>query len=907
VRFVLAIFLLLGPFTAWPATAPRADASVAQSSHLIDELRRMNAYLALAMALAAVAGGVAVHAVRLNRRLQRSEADLSAALRAIPDLIFELDGQGNYLRVRKSQDELLAHPKSDLLGRNVRDVLPPEAARIVMEALEAAKERGSDYGRLIRLPLDKGESWFELAVARRSAGPAEDSVFIVLSRDVTARYQAEEGFQRLSQVVEQSPNAIVIADTAGLVEYVNPAFTALTGYAADEAVGRHARLLMSCRVDAAVRRAVRQTLARGEVWEGELVNRCRDGGEYVTLTSISPLRDRRGRVSHFVGIQIDATELREAQRQARESEQLLRSSIEAIGDGFVVYDADDRLVFCNEEYRASFPRLAPFIEIGRPFEEILRHGLALGQFPDAAGRQEAWLAERVAVHRQGNAEIIQHLDDGRWLKIRERRTPLGHIVGFRVDISELVRAKEAAEAASRAKSQFLATMSHEIRTPMNGILGMAQILSMPKLAEQQRLEYARTLLGAGQSLLALLNDMLDLAKVESGRIELDEQAFVAADLLAELKGLFDEPARQKGLSLSVDWSGPAGRAYVADRHRLRQMLVNLLSNAVKFTEHGAIRVEAGEIAGESGGRQLEFAVEDSGIGIPESSQARIFEPFSQADGSISRHYAGTGLGLSIVRSLARRMGGDAGFSSAAGRGSRFWFRIPAAVADAAAVESPAVPATPGEAIAARFSGRVLFVDDHPLERSVVSALLVKLGLDVSVVGDGRQALDWLAANAPPDLVLMDCQMPVLDGYQATAELRRLPGCAGLPVIALTAGAFDSDRQRCLDAGMDDFLAKPVLFDELAAVIGHWLPSAGGQVAVPEIDTAQLRAWIAELEPMLASQQFDALGRFRGLREFARGTRIEPWVDEIGRLLAAFQFPQALAQLRELAASTGQES
>jgi len=395
----------------------------------------------------------------------------------------------------------------------------------------------------------------------------------------------------------------------------------------------------------------------------------------------------------------------------------------------------------------------------------------------------------------------------------------------------LEQANRAAQAANVAKSRFLATMSHEIRTPMNGVLGMAQLMMTPHLQEAERLEYARTILNSGQTLLTLLNDILDLSKVEAGKLELESRAFDPSQILHETRLLFTETAAHKGLALIELWSGPA-QHYLGDAHRLRQMVSNLVGNAIKFSSRGEIRIEAREVTCNGDTAQVEFSVSDSGIGIAQDKQEQLFQPFSQADNSTTREFGGTGLGLSIVRSLARVMDGDAGVESTFGQGSRFWFRIGVhRVAEgtdkrqAQRGQSVEVPADPTQS---NLSGRVLVAEDNRINQMVIRALLAKLGLTCEVAGDGQQVVDALLACADadrPDLILMDLQMPVLDGYGATAKIRAWEAERGLPrmpIIALTADAFAEDRVRCISAGMDDFLSKPVDRETLAATLRRWL-------------------------------------------------------------------------------------
>lgn len=872
-----------------------------------ERLHRLYAYLALTLTLLGIFTVLVIRSARINRRLQESESDLSSVLNVVPDLIFELDRDGNYLRVRRAQSTLLAAPESELLGRNVRDVLPAAAAAIVMEALAAAEATGSDYGRVIQLHLPEGAAWFELSVASQRVNSG--TRFILLSREVTAHYQAENRVRQLSLVVEQTNNPVLITNLAGEIEYVNPAFTRETGYSTEEVVGQNCRLLASGKVAKETYAALWQSLLRGETWEGELVNRRKDGTEHIVLASISPLRDEQDKVVQYIGVHTDITALRDAELRMQESEHLLRSAVEALGEGFVIYDPNDRLIFCNDQFRRMMPKLVPYLQYGAQYEEILRQGLAHDAIAVPTDQHELWLATALAARKSGNLVASLKLSDGRWLKVCEKRTPEGFTVGFRVDITELIQAKEAAEAANRAKSSFLATISHEIRTPMNGILGMAQLLTLPHPSEAQRIEYAGTILSAGQSLLALLNEILDLSKVESGRVSLEKAAFSVEQLLFECRALFENVGRQKGVAVSLEWCGDAGACFAGDYLRLRQMLSNLLTNALKFTSQGEVRVEVRPLETQGETITLEFAVTDTGIGVTAEAQQKIFEPFCQADSSITRQYGGTGLGLSVVRSLAQLMDGEAGCSSTPGEGSRFWFTVCLEQAPGCSDLSPVGfgPTASGARSNRQFIGQVLVVDDNRLERGVISRLLAKFGVGVNAVEGGVEAVEWLASHEWPDLVLMDCQMPSLNGYQATQQIRAQQqngNLRHLPIVALTAEAFASDREQCLAAGMDDFIAKPVMMQTLERVLSAYLPEQVGANPEPvearQLDTNTLLRLIGELDPLLAEQKFDSLMHFRKIQEAVANTSLAAEIEEISKALAAFQFATARQGLRTMA-------
>ena len=545
-----------------------------------------------------------------------------------------------------------------------------------------------------------------------------------------------------------------------------------------------------------------------------------DQGEpaVVQMTNGTWLRimNRRARDGDLVSLVLDITE------QMR-----IWAAIEAIPDGFVLFDREDRLLTCNQRYRDIYSATAPAIQPGARFEDILRYGLAHGQHIVPQGQEEDWLKDRMDQHRNPGAPLEQSLGDGRWIRSQDHPTPDGGRVGLRVDITlakqaeaDLLAAREAAEAANRAKSAFLANMSHEIRTPMNGVVGMAELLCDSELNQEQRL-FAETIRSSGEALLVILNDILDFSKIEAERLKLYPEPFDLERVIHEVTMLLQPRARAKGVDLMIDYDMFLPTRFIGDPGRLRQILTNLLGNAVKFTEKGHVLIRVVGLEPETGQHQLHVTVEDTGIGIPTEYLDHIFGEFNQVEDQSNRKFEGTGLGLAITQRLIERMEGAVWVDSELGKGSCFGFRVTLPVSEDASVPHLPINLT-----------RVLVVDDQFINRTILERQLEPSGVGVHLCRNGAEALEVLARDTGFDAVLTDHNMPEMDGLTLARRIREM-GLI-LPIVLLT-----SDPAAARDAPGFSHLAAVIQKPILRADLYRHLTALSGQVAAPVKSPAPL--------------------------------------------------------------------
>jgi len=640
--------------------------------------------------------------------------------------------------------------------------------------------------------------------------------------DVTNEKESEERNAMLALVASKTDNSVVITDALGRILWVNDGFTRITEYTLDDVKGRRpGSFLQGPDTDPRVVEHMRSCIRAGRGFEVEIVNYSKSGRRYWLAVEVQPIRDAHGDVVRFIAVQSDITERKNAEAQINELALLTAENPSPV----LRVNQQGEILYANPVA-----------------EQILwswrtRTG---GRLPDV------WDARITdALHAGLPTEIETLIDDRVYSFIVAPIVMEGYVNLYGNDITErrnaeisLVRAKEAAESANRAKSEFLANMSHEIRTPMTAILGFTDVLFDSRPTKLQA-EAALTIKRNGEHLLHVINDILDLSRIEAERLPVERMACSPVAIVQDVSHLMQVRADSKSLSLSVRYEGEVPERIRTDSTRLRQILINLVGNAIKFTELGGVRLDVSLVRAPE--PMLQIDVRDTGIGMTPEVAATVFEPFSQGDASMSRRFGGTGLGLAISQRLARALGGDLTLLDArVGVGSCFRLTVATGPLDGVAFIDPcAKRATSAESgrrgaesttVRALSGLRVLLVEDGPDNQRLIRFLLESAGAQVEMAEHGERAIELVKqsrkADAPFSAVLMDMQMPAMDGYEATRRLREMG--FDRPVIALTAHAMTSDREKCLEAGCADYLSKPIRRADLIEVLLRNTRTVAGQ-------------------------------------------------------------------------------
>ena len=660
------------------------------------------------------------------------------------------------------------------------------------------------------------------------------SIFLI-SRELVRRLSFLEGevsrkvAERESiyfDLYDNSPEMHLSVDSkTGKVIQCNKTLLSLTGYEESEVKGRAIYDLYHPNSREKVRSLFTKFLATGRLHDEELQILRKDGSSLDISLNSTSVRDAEGNILHSRSSWRDISKRKQAERELEASKAQFQTLVETLPQFVWATNASGQMEFANKkwlEYSGMSPSETDAIENVHPEDRDLVQRVWEDSFKTGTPFE--------AEYRLKNA------NDGtyRWFLGRSIpiRNPGGAIVrwlGTSTDIEESKRAKEeqtnalirerSAEESSRVKSEFLAMISHEIRTPLNTVVAMSELLTRANLGPNET-EYAKAIQGSTEVLLALINDILDLSKIESGKMELDLVEFNLRELVLELSQETRLSAANKGLDFVLDGLGQLPEMVQGDPLRLRQILSNLLGNALKFTKQGQITLRSMYEGSTRGGHRLKFEVVDTGIGIDPTTLPKLFSPFTQADSSTTRRYGGTGLGLSICKKLLQMMKGTIRVDSEVGRGTKFEVSLTLGISQkqSKAIESATRRLKRLDSVA-----RILVADDVPTNQMVLNLFLKELGCEVVCVANGLEVLRELEGGKF-DLVFMDCFMPEKDGYETTREIRQRAREAfhDIPIIAVTANAADGEREKCLDAGMNDFITKPVQISELQTKLNYWL-------------------------------------------------------------------------------------
>ena len=761
-----------------------------------------------------------------------------------------------------------------------------------------------------------------------------------LQESLNARKEADAAWHQLDQAIENINEGFVLYDAEDRLVRCNQKYREIYALSAIKLVpgtrfedfirfGAHVGQYSDAKDDP--EGWVQQRLTRRQEMRVEPFEQALGDGRWLMIS------DRRISNGGRVGIRTDITDLKrhlsdleaarehlraQAERMAaladenQRANEVLNDAIESVGEGFVLYDANDCLVTCNARYKAFFCKIADRIEPGLSFDDFLHAAFEAGHIPLGCAIEEEISARKLRRRSGVSASFIEALEDGRWLQVSNRLTRSGGVVTVFNDITELKTREfalidarndiekqaqrmkslmEIADAANRAKSDFLAMISHEIRTPMNAVLGLSSLLAGTRLTPEQA-RFVEGIEDSGEHLLGLINNILDFSRLEANKVDVRKSATDLRALVDGAARMMSVLAEKKGLTLDLTIADAVPDYVLLDGPHLNQVLINLLGNAVKFTKIGHVSLEVGYLPASTGGQELRFLISDTGIGIPPAMRASIFQPFERGRSGDRDQIAGTGLGLAITARFVHMMSGRISLLDHSGPGTTFEVVLPTELATKPELASPQPTEKPDMRPVRALN--ILVAEDTPASQLVIGTMLEKLGHRVTMACDGQMAVDLLGSD-DFDLGILDIQMPHKSGLEAVGEVRHLPGRRGtIPIVALSAQAFHTDRQEALEAGFDDHLSKPIRQEDLNRLLHRVIDGAFVRAPAAIEGPTEEPDMLAELEEVCGAVVFNQL----------LGTAIENIEADHKRMAAALEagaFTSVRSAAHKLAGVLGQ--